>query len=112
LGKPGEQVTTRYEILNRSDADVSLLGIAAPDFLFDTLFTRSLKNNSPFVFERLNLISPSKSYSAHIGLTAPHGPGFSRFLTVGLSAILRMIRQFRFSFYLQSTARNYPYLFR
>jgi len=72
---PGERLMTHYEILNRSDADVKLLGIAAPDLLFDTLFTSSLKNNSPFVLERSNLIKAGKGYSSPYWLTAPHGPG-------------------------------------
>ncbi len=72
---PGEQVTTGYEILNRSDTEVKLLGIRAPDLLFDTVIATSLKNNSPFVFKRRNLIKADKSYSGPYWLTEPHGSG-------------------------------------
>jgi LmbE family N-acetylglucosaminyl deacetylase len=72
---PGEPMTTSYEILNRSDTEVKLLGMAAPDLLFDTLLTTSLKNNSPFVFKRTNLLKADKSYSSPYWLTEPHGPG-------------------------------------
>ena len=72
---PGEQVTTSYEILNRSDAEVKLLGIGAPDLLIDTLLTTSLKNNSPFVFKKKTALKADKSYSSPYWLTEPHGPG-------------------------------------
>ena len=72
---PGEEVTANYEILNRSDAEVELLSIDAPDLSFDTLLTASLKNNSPFVFKKTNLLKTNKSYSGPYWLAEPHGPG-------------------------------------
>ena len=72
---PGEQVTTSYEILNRSDAEVKLLGIGAPDLLYDTVLSASLKNNTPLVLKNKKLIKPDKNYSSPYWLTEPHGPG-------------------------------------
>lgn len=73
---PGEGVTTNVEILNRSNAEVKLLGIRAADLLFyDTLLTVPLKNNLPFVLTKKNVVAPGKSYSSPFWLTEPHGSG-------------------------------------
>ena len=72
---PGGQVTSGFEILNRSDGDVKLTTIQSPDLGFDTLLSTVLKNDIPLVFKNKKTISAGKSYSGPYWLRERHDQG-------------------------------------
>ncbi len=72
---PGQSVKTSFEILNRSNVDVSLVQIHSTRVSMDTTFHSALVANIPFTLERNNTLDPVAEYSSPYWLKQPHGLG-------------------------------------
>lgn len=72
---PGESVVSSFEVLNRSQSDVKLTAIQAPDLEFDSTFTALLANNVPVVFKNRKQLRNNKDYSGPYWLKEKHKQG-------------------------------------
>jgi LmbE family N-acetylglucosaminyl deacetylase len=72
---PGEPVIASFEILNRSNAAVSLTRIECSDLSLDSVMNDSLNNNIPLAFKSRKSIRKDKNYSGPYWLNEPHGEG-------------------------------------
>ncbi len=72
---PGDAFKANFEIINRSGADVTLVGIRSASLSFDSAFTTPLKKNSPITFKSDKKLNSNLAYSDPYWLRQPHTQG-------------------------------------
>ena len=72
---PGEAVSLTIEVINRSNANVSLQQISSQDLSFDSTLALVLKDNVSNIFKSEKIVRASKSYSDPYWLQQPHEQG-------------------------------------
>ncbi len=72
---PGEEVTTSFEIVNRSTVPVKVKKITSPVLHYDTALNTSLENNKPFEFKTRKTIDGKAPFSDPYWLKESHSLG-------------------------------------
>jgi len=72
---PGEKVKTNFEIINRSNTELSLSEIKSNQLSFDSVTTAALKKNAALAFKSEKTLNESLLYSGPYWLNEPHSPG-------------------------------------
>jgi len=72
---PGEKVKTNFEIINRSNALLSLTQIKASKLLFDSTVSSELRRNVPLTFKSESSLNGNSGYSDPYWLREPHTQG-------------------------------------
>jgi len=72
---PGEKVKTSFEIINRSNTELSLSDIKSKQFSFDSSASSGLKKNASLVFKSERKLNDDLNYSDPYWLKEPHSQG-------------------------------------
>jgi LmbE family N-acetylglucosaminyl deacetylase len=72
---PGEKIKTNFEVINRSNADLSLSDIKSKQFSFDSVVSTGLKKNAALAFKSEKSLNGNLSYSDPYWLKEPHSQG-------------------------------------
>ncbi len=72
---PGEKITTTFELINRSGAEVNLTSISSAALSKDSSFVMSLKNNLPLSFKVNSILKKSSDFSGPYWLKESHSQG-------------------------------------
>jgi LmbE family N-acetylglucosaminyl deacetylase len=76
---PGQPLTTTFEIINRSGADISLQSIQSTSVDWDSTVNTSLKNNIPLNFKSKRKLTENVVYSGPYWLKERHSLGLFSF---------------------------------
>jgi len=72
---PGEKIKTNFEIINRSNADISLSDIKSKQLSFDSVASAGLKRNVALAFKSEKKLNEDLNYSDPYWLKEPHSQG-------------------------------------
>lgn len=72
---PGQKVTIKLEVINRSNASISLEQMQSQALSLDSTFSLTLKNNALITFKATKNIDQRKNYSSPYWLTEKHSQG-------------------------------------
>nr|MCU0358301.1 PIG-L family deacetylase [Cyclobacteriaceae bacterium] len=72
---PGQPVTLKLEVINRSPVDVMLTRIASANFQFDSTMNSRLSFNVPLMHSIKKQLHPAKAFSDPYWLKEPHSTG-------------------------------------
>jgi LmbE family N-acetylglucosaminyl deacetylase len=72
---PGQRMSLKFEVINRSPVDVTLTRIATSNFQFDSVMNSRLTNNVPLVHTLFKNLHPQKTFSDPYWLKETHGTG-------------------------------------
>jgi LmbE family N-acetylglucosaminyl deacetylase len=72
---PGEAATVFFEMINRSDVNVSVTQISSDALGLDSTFSAALKDNIPVLFKTRKTIAAGQPYSDPYWLSKPHSLG-------------------------------------
>jgi len=72
---PGEKIKTTFEIINRSNTDLSLSDIKSKQLSFDSVASAGLKKNAALAFKSEKRLNEDLNYSDPYWLKEPHSQG-------------------------------------
>lgn len=72
---PGQDFQINFEVVNRSNTEISLLGISASALTYDSTTSVSLKHETPLTFKTVKTLPVNSTYSQAYWLREPHDIG-------------------------------------